>query len=309
MTKSIGIVGARGYVGAELLRRIASDPALRLACVGSRALAGQPVTINNLVFANLLYEDLTPADLGRKSVDAWVLALPNGESARWVAAIDKEVVCVDLSTDHRTDDAWVYGLPELSRAPLRSARRIANPGCYATATNLALAPFVNLLDESATPSAFGVSGWSGAGTTPTPRNDEARLHESLMPYSLVKHSHEPEIARALGRRVRLLPHVAGFARGLSVTVSARLSTALSVEECEQLARDRYRGEPLVVVGSEAPELKGAVRSPRAFIGGFAVDGRDLAVVCTLDNLLKGAATQAQQNLHLALGLDEHAGIA
>src|SRR4029079_11209466 len=132
-------------------------------------------------------------------------------------------VIVDVSADHRFDDAWVYGLPEINRARIRGARRIANPGCYATAAALVVHPVKGLLDGPA--QAFGVSGYSGAGTTPSPRNDVEALRDNLMPYSLVGHLHEREVRRHAGP-VCLMPHVAQFFRGISMTVALPLSQPL-----------------------------------------------------------------------------------
>ena len=218
-----------------------------------------------------------------------------------------------MSSDHRFDDAWVYGLPELHRAELRGARRIANPGCYATGAQLGLAPFLRLL--GGTPAVFGVSGYSGAGSKPSPKNDPARLADNLLPYSLVDHTHEREIGRHLGRPVAFMPHVAPFWAGISLTIHLPLTgdariQGLDAAELHRRALARYRGEPLVKVTAEPPEVKDARGTPGVLVGGFAVDEArtHAVVVVALDNLLKGAATQAVQNLNLALGFEELEGI-
>ena len=128
-----------------------------------------------------------------------ILALPDGAAAPFIEALEQKAphrIVIDLSADHRFDDAWAYGLPELNRAKIVNAKRIANPGCYATAMQLALAPLVDQL--GGVPALFGVSGYSGAGTTPSPKNDVARLKDNLMPYSLVGHKHEREVAHRFG---------------------------------------------------------------------------------------------------------------
>jgi N-acetyl-gamma-glutamylphosphate reductase len=156
-----------------------------------------------------------------------------------------------------------------------------------------------------------VSGYSGAGTTPSPRNDPERLRDSLMPYSLIGHTHEKEISRHLGHEVRFMPHVAGFFRGISLTVAARLTVGYALQPLWTRFIEHYEGgAPLIRLSKEVPELRDAVGKHTVQIGGFTVDesGRNLVMVATLDNLLKGAATQCLQNLNLALGLDELAGI-
>src|SRR5690606_17762708 len=128
----------------------------------------------------LVFEALSPEQAAARAVDAVVLALPNGASAPYVEALGERPVLVDLSADHRFDDGWRYGLVELFRDRLRGARRISNPGCYATAAQIALSPIAAEL--TAPPRIFGVSGYSGAGTTPSDRNDPDKLRDNLMPY-------------------------------------------------------------------------------------------------------------------------------
>lgn len=307
---TIGLIGARGHVGRELLGLVARHPALALAYASSRELAGQPVEPGDAT--GLRYEDLDAGACARRGADAVILALPNGLAGPWVAAIAAarpDTVLVDLSADHRFDPAWAYGLPEHFRDRLRGARRIANPGCYATAMQLALRPLLPFLDGE--PRCFGVSGYSGAGTTPSPRNDPERLSDNLMPYALTGHVHEREVGQHLGAPVRFLPHVAGFFRGLSITASASLRPGVRRDDLERAYAAAYGAEPLVSVTEQPPEIRDVAGTPHARVGGLAVsaDGRHVAVVSVLDNLGKGAASQALQNLNLALGLDELTGIA
>ncbi len=309
----VGIVGARGYVGAELVRLIDAHPELTLSAVGSRELAGRPVADTVPGFRGpLVFQALAPADLMAVEAEAWILALPNGAAAAYVAALETEErspVIVDVSADYRFDEAWHYGLPELFRDKAAGQRRISNPGCYATAMHLALAPLQDLFDGP--PSCFGVSGFSGAGTTPSPRNDLAQLADNLMPYALVDHLHEREVSRHLRRPIHFMPHVAAFFRGLSITADVRLSRKVEREEIVELFRARYVGEPLVRVQDEPPVVRDVANRNHAAVGGFTVGdgGRRVVVVSALDNLLKGAASQALQNLNLALGLPEILGVA
>ncbi|HEX7917655.1 N-acetyl-gamma-glutamyl-phosphate reductase [Rudaea sp.] len=311
--KTIGIVGARGHTGAELIKLIARHPQLELAFVSSRELDGQRLADHNPEYrGELRYENLSHEDVAAKRADVVVLALPNGKAADVVKAIDAaggyDPVIVDLSADYRFDGAWYYGLPELTRDAYRGQRRISNPGCYATAMQLAIAPLKDLL--AGPPACFGVSGYSGAGTTPSDKNDPAKLHGNLMPYSLVNHMHEREVTRHLGVPVEFMPHVAPHFRGITMTVNLWLTQALTVDAIKRKYVEKYRNEPLIEVIDDAPWVSHIANRHGVQIGGFtlAPGGKRVVVVATLDNLLKGAATQAMQNINLALGWPELEGI-
>ena len=311
-TLRIGIVGARGHVGAELVRLVAGHPAFELAFVTSRELAGRaladhiPGYAGDVAYTSPAYDTLP--DLG---ADAVVLALPNGKAGHIVQQFDDagtDAVLLDLSADFRFDDGWYYGLPELTRTTYAGQRRISNPGCYATAIQLALAPMLDVLAGPV--QCFGVSGYSGAGTTPSDKNDVELLRDNLMPYALTGHVHEREVSRHLGHPVEFMPHVAPHFRGLTITANLHLSRPFTREAVLARYRGRYAGEPLVRVGEVAPWVSRIAHAHHVELGGFALadDGRRLVVVATEDNLLKGAATQALQNLNQAFGFDELAGI-
>ncbi|MEB1530028.1 N-acetyl-gamma-glutamyl-phosphate reductase [Xanthomonas sp. WHRI 7945] len=313
-TYGVGIVGARGHTGAELIKLVAAHPQLQLAFVSSRELAGQRVAEHSRDYqGELRYENLDADAAAAKQADAVVLALPNGKAAPYVAALDAALVAdpaavdpvvVDLSADYRFDPAWYYGLPELTRDRYAGQKRISNPGCYATAMQLAIAP---LLDQLAgPPQCFGVSGYSGAGTTPSDKNNPELLRDNLMPYALTDHMHEREVSAQLGVPVEFMPHVAAHFRGITMTVNLWLQQPLALDAIQRRYRERYAGEPLIEVLDEAPWVSRIAGRHGVQIGGFtlAPGNKRLVLVATLDNLLKGAATQAMQNLNLALGLDE-----
>jgi len=311
-SKNIGIVGARGHTGAELIRLIAAHPALELAFVSSRELAGQRVAEHSDAYTGeLRYESLDPTAVAAKRADVVILALPNGKAAPYVEAIDQaapDTLVVDLSADYRFDKAWYYGLPELTRDKWHGERRISNPGCYATAMELSIAPLKDQL--AAPPVCFGVSGYSGAGTTPSDKNDPEKLRDNLMPYALTGHTHEKEASFQLGLPVEFMPHVAPHFRGLTVTTNLYLAKPLKRADVLARFHHAYDGERLVSVLDEAPWVSRIAHRHHAEIGGFALsaDGKRVVVVATLDNLLKGAATQAMQNINRALGVDEYTGI-
>jgi N-acetyl-gamma-glutamyl-phosphate reductase len=280
--------------------------------VSSREREGERLDAHEPAFrGELRYVNFDPARAAAAGCDALVLALPNGKAAPYVAAVDAlapRTALVDLSADYRFDAGWYYGLPELTRSRYQGERRISNPGCYATAMQLALAPLCDLLEGPA--QCFGVSGWSGAGTTPSDKNDPDKLRDNLMPYALTGHLHEREVSLQLGHPVEFLPHVAPHFRGLTITANAHLARAQTREELRARFQRHYAHEPLVRVLDEAPWVSRIAGHHHVELGGFALsaDGRRVVVVATEDNLLKGAATQALQNLNLAFGFDEVLGI-
>ena len=309
---SVGIVGARGHVGAELIALLAPHPNFAMAFVSSRELAGKRVEIlgHDLV-PEIHYTALDPVQAAAAGVDAIVLAMPNDKAAAFVAAVDAQApqtVILDLSADYRFDDDWHYGLPELTRGSCAGERRISNPGCYATAMQLALAPLRNRMDAPA--QCFGVSGYSGAGTSASPRNDQALLRDNFMPYALIDHVHEREVTRHLGHAVEFMPHVAPHFRGLTITANVHLNAAMTLAQLRGIYARFYESEALVRVVDDTPWVARVAGRHHVEIGGFTVssEGRRAVVIATLDNLLKGAATQALQNLNLAFDLPETTGI-
>jgi len=311
-TFTVGIVGARGHTGAELIKLIAAHPHLQLGFVSSRELAGQRVSDHHSDWhGELQFENLDADAVAAKGMDAVILALPNGLSAPFVAALDAarpETVIVDLSADHRFEPSWYYGLPELTRGEYLGQQHISNPGCYATAMQLAISPRLQQL--AGPPQCFGVSGYSGAGTTPSDKNNPELLRDNLMPYALTNHVHEREVTAHLRVPVEFMPHVAPHFRGITMTVNLWLNTVVTREDVIALYQKYYADEALIDVIDEAPWVSQIAGRHGVQIGGFDVapGGKRVVVVATLDNLLKGAATQAMQNLNLALGLDELASI-
>jgi N-acetyl-gamma-glutamyl-phosphate reductase/acetylglutamate kinase len=349
--RRVGLIGARGYAGREIIRLVGQHPELELVCASSRALVGQKVIelanappLNphtNLPAAPIgastrlnISDELEFCDLGLEqiptspfadSVDVWILALPNGHCEKYAAVLDglarKDKLIIDLSADQRFNAAWVYGLPESpgGRAKVRGATHIANPGCYATGAQLGLLPLLGgkpaisaaLLDTSIPPHVFGVSGYSGAGTGLSNANNPKMLADNIMAYKSVNHIHEREVSYQLGTPVRFMPHVAPFFQGIHLTLSVQLKDAsLTEKHIEELYQEFYAKEALVNVTPSMPFVKDIARTHGATVGGFQIDkdtGR-LVVISTIDNLLKGAATQAVQNINVALGIDEYAGI-
>ncbi|KAJ9143648.1 Bifunctional acetylglutamate kinase/N-acetyl-gamma-glutamyl-phosphate reductase [Coniochaeta hoffmannii] len=314
----VALIGARGYTGQALISLLNSHPNMELKHVSSRELCGQK--LEGYEKEEITYENLSPEDVRdmekRGDIDCWVMALPNGVCKPFVQAVwegrrgsNHKSVIVDLSADYRFDSDWTYGLPELvARSDIASATQIANPGCYATAAQLGIAPLVEHLGGQ--PTVFGVSGYSGAGTKPSPKNDVELLTNNIIPYSLTDHIHEREISTRLQADVAFIPHVAVWFQGIHHTISIPLNKTMTSRDIRQIYQDRYAGEKLVKVVGEPPSVKAISGKHGVEIGGFAVhsSGRRVVVCATIDNLLKGAATQCLQNMNLALGFAEYEGI-
>ncbi|CAI5726253.1 unnamed protein product [Peronospora destructor] len=348
----VGLLGARGYVGGELIRVVGRHPELELICASSRALAGKKVVkvasapplnphtklptkpVENvklnidpeLEFCELGLDGIATSPFG-ESVDVWVLALPNGYCEDYATALNalprKDKIIIDLSADQRFNSEWTYGLPEApgGRLRLQGATHISNPGCYATGAQLGLIPLLGgkpevsgkLINESVPPHVFGVSGYSGAGTNPSKANNLEVLTDNIIAYKSVKHIHEHEVSHQLGTPVRFMPHVAPFFQGIHLTLSAQLADdgiITSAKQAEELYQEFFMNEALVKITPDIPLVKDNAYHPHVTVGGFQLDsdtGR-LVVIATIDNLLKGAATQAVQNINVALGIDEYVGV-
>jgi N-acetyl-gamma-glutamyl-phosphate reductase len=297
---SVAILGASGFAGQETLDRVLAHRELEVVALGSDSLAGRAA------------EALDPrlARNGHGSLPAFV----SNEEAEALAAGAQLVFCcaeneieppdgavvVDLSGSHRFSDGWSYSLPELSPP---SGRLIANPGCYATAALLALAPIAEILDPTSVV-VDGKSGISGAGRALTERSHAAAVLDNVTPYAVGNHKHAPEIARLLGFPVCFVPHVVPLRRGLVCTcyVSAGVDPRPLLEAA-------YASSHVVDVVDSVPDLTRLQGTDAAEVAAFEdrATGRWI-VICALDNLGKGAAGQAIQNANLALGLDETAGL-
>ncbi|KNE63966.1 N-acetyl-gamma-glutamyl-phosphate reductase [Allomyces macrogynus ATCC 38327] len=349
----IGLIGARGFTGQELIGILNKHPRLALARSLSRSkeLSGTPVGTWTRS-PTVRYEALSPDEVAKvDDVDAWVLALPNGAAAPWVAAIDKarsphashhghqSPIVVDLSADYRfADGTWEYGLVEARRQHLAKAARISNPGCYATGMQLALHPLARAGLLGGPASVFGVSGYSGAGTTPSPKNDVNNLNRAqVLAYALAGHIHEAEASRHTAA-VQFTPHVGAFFRGIHLTIHAPLASLDKIRTVDaELAAaitngdgkaatalvhrryaTQYAEEPLVEVMDPTkrdPPCVGDIAGRHGVaVGGFTVvppvgnAPARIVLVAAIDNLRKGAATQAIQNVNLALGMHDLAGI-
>ena len=306
-TKTIGLLGGRGYVGQEIIKLLVNHKYLNITSIFSSSKAGQSVPLN--VGNELLYQDLSLDKIVLSDEDAFILALPNNESQNYVDLIHRhnpQAIIVDLSADHRFDQAWEYRVPELSETV--QSTKISNPGCYASAMQFMLEPLKNILAGPV--HLYGISGYSGAGANPNSRNDQEALQDSILPYSLVSHLHEKEVKAHSYPEILFTPHVGNFFRGIMMTGNFILSESMSADEIYNLFVNHYQSEQLICIQPELPNLQDVQNTSNVIIGGFAVDQEinRLTFCCALDNLLKGAATQTVQNLNSAFGWEDNLGI-
>lgn len=328
----VGIIGASGYTGAELLRLLSTHPHFDLAFAtgdsqaGNRAAGLYPSL--EATYPDLVYDTWNPTLL--EGVDLVFCALPHGASqALMPELVDAVDHVVDLAADFRLHDAslyptwygaphqhpelierFVYGLPELFGDQVRSARHIAVPGCFPTTSVLPLAPLVRA--DAISPDGIivdAVSGVSGAGRTPKAATHFGTVNENFTAYGLFDHRHTPEIEQTLGANVIFTPHLAPMNRGILTTCYARPVEQTSTAELMAILHDAYDEQPFVVVVDDPPQTKATLGSNVAHVT-VGLDLRTGWVVAmgALDNLVKGASGQAVQCANLICGMDETLGL-
>ena len=329
----VGIVGASGFTGAELLRLIAAHPHMELAAASGDTQAGTKVRslYPSLAadFGDMTYSEYQPTLF--EGLDAVFLGLPHMASQPIVADLYQKVGCVlDLGSDFRlkdpalypqwyqTDhvmpellDEFVYGLPELYRTDLKGARGVAVPGCYPTSASLAISPFAQQEKIHLTGVIVdAASGISGAGRTPKPETTFASVDENFNAYGLLNHRHTPEIEQVTGCQVLFTPHLAPMVRGILATCYARpIAPSFSTQNALELLEQFYADEPFIVVDETSPSTKATLGANTVHITA-RVDERTgwLLIISALDNLVKGASGAAIQCANIALGLDETSGL-
>ena len=353
----VAVVGASGYTGGELLRLLSTHPMMEVTAVTSEKSAGQPISssfphLASAFGTSLLFESLVPQAIAERA-DAVFLALPHTKSFEPVkACLAAQKPVVDLSADYRLSDpkayeTWyqtthpypdllrtaVYGLPELHRAAIRTARLVASPGCYPTAAILQLAPLIAHEIIAADSIVIDAkSGISGAGRTPALPYHFPEANESLEAYKIGRHRHIPEIEQELSAvasgldaksarksttdrtpvHVTFTPHLVPMNRGILSTAYARMRESMDITELRQIYARYYKEELFVrLKDGESSANPSHVRGSNYCDLAVFLDSRTGCVVTTaaLDNLVKGAAGQAIQAMNLMLGLPEHMGLA
>ncbi len=334
----IGVIGASGYTGGELLRILVRHPECEVSCVTSRRFKGKDVSEINPNLrgvTDLKFENLSPEDVASRC-DFIFTATPHGTSMDIVPkVVENGIKVVDLSGDFRFKDPdvyeryyghqhkhpeikAVYGLPELHREEIRNAEIVANPGCYPTSTILGLAPLLrDMLIEPNRIAADSKSGISGAGASLSTLTHFPNADESVLAYNLVSHRHLPEIEQELKNidkktAVSFVPHIVPVIRGLTTTLHCYLTKYVLSSDIKKAYDNFYKGEPFVRVldVGETPRMSAVRGSNYIDIGGLEVDKerQRVIVVSTIDNLVKGASGQAVQNMNIMAGFEETAGL-
>lgn len=324
---SVAILGASGYSGVELTRLAALHPGVELAVCGSDRWVGQSVAERTGVPCEVRYTApdraielamacsivfcATPAEVSHDVVPRLMAAAPKvidlsgAFRLRDAAAYDRH-----YGFSHRHEPLLqqaVYGLPEHARQAIAGAKLIANPGCYATAIQLALAPILKFARGPYIVDA--VSGVTGAGRKATEELSFAEVYGDIRAYRTLRHQHAPEIAQGLGAPVLFVPHLVPIARGILATCHAELVPGVADADITAAFEARYRDESFIelATGADAVAIHDVVGTNRCKLG-WTRDGDRLVVIAALDNLVKGAAGQAMQNANLALGLAETTGL-
>lgn len=339
-TARVAVIGASGYAGAELLRLLSRHPRVRITAATANTSAGKPVSEiypQLTTLGGLRFSTLNIRQLGRQA-DVVFVALPPGESTEPVGRLLAGSACkvIDLGADFRLRDPrlytqwyhWrhrrpqllersVYGLPEFNRSRIIEARLVANPGCYPTAALLGLGPLMRqaVIERNAPIIIDAKSGLSGAGRSANPAFQLPEAQESVEAYQLGTHRHTPEIEQELGLlagrscAITFIPHLVPMSRGLLATIYVRLQRATTVAQLHRIYAAAYAGAPFIRIREGAANPR-HVRATNYCEIGLAVVGRTRHAVITsaIDNLGKGAAGQAIQNMNLMMEWPETMGI-
>lgn len=329
----VGIIGASGYTGAELLRLCAQHPDFELVYAtgdtqaGTRAAALYPSLAAQ--YPTLVFEEFRAERA--EGLDLVFLGLPHEASMELAPQLVGKVGCVvDLSAAFRLKDAslypqWygfahdqptllaqaVFGLPELHRNELKGAALVATPGCHVTAATLALAPLVRAgLIETSGVVVNSITGVSGAGRALKHSSLFCTVDEDVNAYGLLDHRHTPEIEQEVGAQVLFTPHLAPLSRGLLATCYGRPAASLSTAVVLDALREFYRDEPFIVVSEASPSTKATLGSNTAHLTARFDDRTGTVIaLCAIDNIAKGASGGAVQAANVALGLPETAGLS
>ena len=315
MTKvKTAVIGAAGYTGGELVRLLVHHPACELVCLHSKSQKGKRVDQlhRDLVGdCDLVFTDIVPIS----GLDAVFLCLPHGEASTFLKqhSFPDSTVIIDLSTDFRDESAgFVYGLPEVNKQKISKATRIANPGCFATGIQLALAPAIQKGWVQGPVHVSGITGSTGAGKSLTETSHFSYRTSNVSVYKLFTHQHLKEINQTFqqlnpANEVDLLfvPYRGNFTRG--IWISAYFPFSGIQEEAMEAYTQFYTGSAFTHISIQEIDLKQVINTNKCILY-LQVENGQLVVYAALDNLLKGASGQAVQNFNLAFGLNEKMGL-
>ena len=310
----VGIIGGAGYTAGELLRILVNHPEVEIVFVHSTSNAGNFLyDVHGGLFGDTQLRFSDSYDLD--AVDVLFLCSAHGKSREFWAenARPAGLKVVDLAQDYRDEsEGYVYGLPEWQRDKILGADKIANPGCFATAIQLALLPLAAAGLLKSTVHVTAITGSTGAGVKPSATTHFSWRTDNLSTYKVFEHQHLKEIGRNLGLLqgtdgvdIQFVPMRGDFARGIFASVT--VETSLSGEEALKLYQDYYAGAAFTFVSDRPVDLKQVVNTNKAIVAPEVHDGT-LVVSSVIDNLLKGASGQAVQNMNLIFGIPETTGL-
>jgi len=309
-----GIIGGAGYTAGELIRILINHPNVEIVFINSSSNAGNKITdVHNGLIGetDLVFTDELPLD----KVDVLFLCSAHGDSKKFMEAntIPSSVKIIDLSTDYRNEsDGFVYGLPELNKERIKKATKIANPGCFATAIELALLPLAanGLLQNEI--QVFGQTGSTGAGVKPSETTHFSWRANNVSVYKAFEHQHLKEIKQSLkqlqggfDKALNFIPLRECFTRGIFVV--AYTDCSLSLDEIKSLYTTYYQNAAFTFITDKNPDLKQAVNTNKCILH-LEKHENKIMIISIIDNLLKGASGQAVHNMNLMFGLDEKAGL-
>ena len=311
-----GIIGGAGYTAGELIRILVNHPTVEIAFVNSTSNAGKDVTaVHGGLFGEteLVFTNELPLD----GVDVLFLCSAHGDSRRFLEAnsVPAGLKIIDLSTDYRQarpDHDFVYGLPEINKEAIQKAFHVANPGCFATAIQLAILPLAaaGLLTDDVHINA--ITGSTGAGVKPAETSHFSWRNSNISVYKAFGHQHLDEIGQSVrqlqpgfDKNLNFIPVRGNFARG--IFASTYTKCPLSVGEAKALYSEFYKNAAFTFVADKNPDMKQVVNTNKAVVY-VEKHGENLLIISMIDNLLKGASGQAVQNMNLMVGIDEKAGL-
>ena len=311
-----GIIGGAGYTAGELIRILVNHPTVEIAFVNSTSNAGKDITaVHGGLFGEteLVFTNELPLD----GVDVLFLCSAHGDSRKFLEAntVPAGLKIIDLSTDYRQarpDHDFVYGLPEINKEAIQKAFHVANPGCFATAIQLAILPLAaaGLLTDDVHINA--ITGSTGAGVKPAETSHFSWRNNNISVYKAFGHQHLDEIGQSVrqlqpgfDKNLNFIPVRGNFARG--IFASTYTKCPLSVGEAKALYSEFYKDAAFTFVADKNPDMKQVVNTNKAIIY-VEKHGENLLIISMIDNLLKGASGQAVQNMNLMVGIDEKAGL-
>jgi N-acetyl-gamma-glutamyl-phosphate reductase len=318
----VGIIGASGYTGYELIKILSRHKKVKLVVLNSKSYAGKKVNELYPDFGkNIKFTNYPISEINEMGIDIMFLAVPHTTAMELVPKLNCRIV--DLSADYRFKDISqyekiygvkhkdkktkaVYGLPELFKEQIKKARLVANPGCYATGMILSAYPIQKLAKYIVYDCK---SGWSGAGRSSAYAKNPAIIRHNIIAYKLTTHRHKYEVEQFINLGIGFTPHVIDAFEGMMITAHILLKKEHNTNKIKKIYKEFYKECPFVEISDTIADMRAAQGTNKCIIGGFEADENNrLVVVSALDNLIKGASGQAVQNMNIMLDFNEEEGL-